>query len=119
MGRLGHATVHLELLMEGSQLPSDLRRFPFLLCLDFSEKGNEELSVPYTPGSLRYRSRSQREVGDQITLGFGCCVEKGNCFACHHPGAKAVLARIPGLPWTCSLPCHKDGARGKGVVRKA
>lgn len=40
----GHATVCLELLMEGTQQPSKWRGFSFLLCMDFSEKGNRIIS---------------------------------------------------------------------------
>lgn len=79
LGRFGHAAVHLELLMEGSQLPSNLRGFPFPLCPDFSEKGKEDLLVPYStsPSDAGAAHRGKPAV---------CRKETG--FMCHHAGAE-------------------------------
>lgn len=118
LGRLGHHAVCLELLMEGSQLPSNLCGFPFPPCPDFSEKGNEKLSVPYSPSPSYTRAacRGKRVIGSpwesaawRRETGFGAITQ----------GQKAILARSPSLSWTCSPPFPWDRARGEDAVGKA
>lgn len=109
---LGHATMCLELLMEGTQLPSKWRSFPFLLCMDFSEKGNRIISSLLCE-SLRYRSVLWREVGDQITLAVQLCGEEKLSFCVITQARKAgTLQSWPSLDLLTSLPLGQGQRRG-------
>lgn len=110
LGRLGHAAVHLELLMEGSQLPSNLRRFPFPLCPDFCEKRNEDLLVPY---STSPSDAGAAHRGKGVTLEVSC-VQKGNwLYVPSRRGRRQSGAEVPASPGPAHLPPPGQSQRGR------
>lgn len=119
LGGLGHASMHLELLLEGSQLPRNLRSFPFLLCTDFSEKGNEELSVPYStsPADTGAARRGKWVIGSPWE---SAAWRRETGFACHHPGAEGNPGQKsrPFLDLLTSLllgQSQREGCHGEGL----
>lgn len=104
-----------EVLMEGSQLPNNLCGFPFPLC---PEKGNEELSVPYSTGPSDTAAACRGKW--VIVSPWDSAAWRGETgFAAITQGQKATLARSPGLFWTCSPLFLWDRTRGEDAMRKA
>lgn len=85
---------------EGTQLPSKWHGFPFLLCVDFSEKGNRIISSLLYE-SLRYRSVLWREVGH---LGSPAVWRRETGFLCHHPGQEGRHPGALAFPGPVHLP---------------
>lgn len=95
--------------MEGTQVPSKWYDFPFLLCMDFSEKGNRIISS-LLHESLRYRSVLWREV---VTLAVQLCGEEKLSFCVITQGRKAgILESWPSLDLLTSLPLGQSQRRG-------
>lgn len=117
LGRFGHAAVYLELLMERSQLPSNLRGFPFPLCPDFSEKGNEDLLVPY---STSPSDAGAAHRGKRVTLEVSC-VQKGNwLYVPSRRGRRQSGAEVPASPGPAHLPppgTEPEGRMPRGKLK--
>lgn len=113
LGRLAWSCHHVPGTAHGrNPTASKWPGFPFLLCVDFSEKGNRIISSLLYE-SLGYRTVLWREVGDLITLAVQLCGEEKLAFCVITQGGKAdVLESWPSLDQITSLSLGQSQRRG-------